>query len=246
MLIGILLLPAAAGTGIDATWANLRSLAGEWEGSFGAVKGGVTFTILSGGSVVMESMKMPPPAPDMVTMYHRDGTGLVATHYCSMGNQPRMRASEASPDGKTVRFRFADITNLAKPVHPMLRRQPFDRLSGRISPPDLFEQFHLVPPVHPGIMPSGPVQVGQIRRSKWAKSDARTHRGLQRCITTQWWDQYQTEERRVAYVATTRARRAFILCVHQATYDALRNHQPAFFASFQQEPTPPQAPNAEQ
>jgi hypothetical protein len=64
---------------------------------------------------VMESMKMPPPAPDMVTMYHRDGTGLVATHYCSMGNQPRMRASEASPDGKTIQFRFADITNLAKP-----------------------------------------------------------------------------------------------------------------------------------
>jgi hypothetical protein len=115
MLIAVLLLPAAAGTGIDATWANLRSLAGEWEGTFGAMKGGVTYTILSGGSVVMESMKMPPPAPDMVTMYHRDGTGLVATHYCSMGNQPRMRASVASPDGKTVQFRFADITNLAKP-----------------------------------------------------------------------------------------------------------------------------------
>ena len=115
MLIAVLLLPAAAGTGIDATWANLRSLAGEWEGTFGTMKGGVTYTIVSGGHAVMESMKMPPPAPDMVTMYHRDGTGLVATHYCSMGNQPRMRAIEASPDGKTVRFRFADITNLAKP-----------------------------------------------------------------------------------------------------------------------------------
>jgi hypothetical protein len=49
----------------------------------------------------------------MVTMYHRDGAGLVATHYCSMGNQPRMRAADG--DAKTIRFRFADITNLAKP-----------------------------------------------------------------------------------------------------------------------------------
>jgi hypothetical protein len=63
----------------------------------------------------MESMKMPAPEPDMVTVYHRDGTGLVATHYCSLGNQPRMRAAEASADGKTIRFRFADITNLSKP-----------------------------------------------------------------------------------------------------------------------------------
>jgi DNA helicase-2/ATP-dependent DNA helicase PcrA len=63
------------------------------------------------------------------------------------------------------------------------------------------------------------------------------NRGLQRCITTQWWDQHQTEEQRVAYVATTRAKRAYILCVHQTTYDALRNQQPAFFASFQQAST---------
>lgn len=46
-------------------------------------------------------------------MYHRDGAGLVATHYCSIGNQPRMRAADA--DAKTIRFRFADITNLASP-----------------------------------------------------------------------------------------------------------------------------------
>jgi hypothetical protein len=51
----------------------------------------------------------------MVTIYHRDGGALVATHYCSMGNQPRMRATEVPADGKTIRFRFADITNLAKP-----------------------------------------------------------------------------------------------------------------------------------
>jgi len=63
------------------------------------------------------------------------------------------------------------------------------------------------------------------------------NRGRQRCITTQWWNPLQTEERRVAYVATTRAKRVFILCVHQATHDALRTQQQAFFASFH----PPEA-----
>ncbi len=115
MVTVCLLLPAAAGTGVDAAWANLKALAGEWEGTLGPNKANVIYTIVSGGSVVMESMKMPAPEPDMVTMYHRDGAGLVATHYCSMGNQPRMRAAEGAADAKSIRFRFADITNLSKP-----------------------------------------------------------------------------------------------------------------------------------
>jgi hypothetical protein len=114
MLTGGLLL-SAADTGVDAAWAQLKSLAGDWEGEEGGVKGSITYTIVSGGSAVLESMKMPAPQPDMVTVYHRDGKGLMATHYCSIGNQPRMRADEASADKKTIRFRFADITNLSKP-----------------------------------------------------------------------------------------------------------------------------------
>jgi hypothetical protein len=111
LLAGLAIVPLAAGEGTDAAWKNLQSLDGEWQGADG--KTGVTYAVVSGGSTVMERMKMPSPQPDMVTMYHRDGAGLVATHYCSMGNQPRMRAPEA--DAKTIRFRFADITNLAKP-----------------------------------------------------------------------------------------------------------------------------------
>jgi hypothetical protein len=109
LIVGLGIAPLAAADGVDAAWKSLQSLEGEWQGG----KAGVTYTIVSGGSVVMERMKMPAPQPDMVTMYHRDGTGLVATHYCSLGNQPRMRAPVA--DAKTIRFRFADITNLAKP-----------------------------------------------------------------------------------------------------------------------------------
>jgi hypothetical protein len=30
----------------------------------------------------METLKPPAPAPEMITLDHRDGDSLVATHYC--------------------------------------------------------------------------------------------------------------------------------------------------------------------
>jgi hypothetical protein len=36
------------------------------------------------------------------------------THYCSVGNQPRMQAS-VSPDGKIITFTYVDATNLSSP-----------------------------------------------------------------------------------------------------------------------------------
>jgi hypothetical protein len=117
LVVGFLILPALAADGVDSGWKSLQSLAGEWQGPSG--KFGVSYSVVSGGSVVMERMIMPAPEPEMITMYHRDGNALVATHYCSMGNQPRMRAPEA--DGKTIRFRFVDITNLKGPEQGHIR-----------------------------------------------------------------------------------------------------------------------------
>ena len=51
---------------------------------------------------------------DMVSMFNMGGNRLLLTHYCSIGNQPRMEAS-ASPDGKTITFNYVDATNLAAP-----------------------------------------------------------------------------------------------------------------------------------
>jgi len=113
LLLVSLLIPATAlaGPGDDA-WKQLLSLAGKWQGTEAGHTATLTYTVISGGHALLESMSMPAPAPDMVTVYHRDGDSLVATHYCSIGNQPRMRTESNPAATQPLRFRFVDITNL--------------------------------------------------------------------------------------------------------------------------------------
>jgi hypothetical protein len=98
---------------------RLKALAGEWEGT--AHEGGgkpiqtrATFKVVSAGSAVM-LMTDPGTPHEMVTMFHRDGDALLATHYCAAMNQPRMKARTGSPPG-TLAFDFLDGTNLGP--HP--------------------------------------------------------------------------------------------------------------------------------
>ena len=72
---------------------------------------------ISAGTAVMETL-FPGTEHEMRSVYFMDGGDLVLTHYCAMGNQPRMRLSPASTDRALV-FEFAGGTNLdpAKDVH---------------------------------------------------------------------------------------------------------------------------------
>ncbi len=112
-ILGLLLCAALAGSAFasDAAdaFANLQKLAGTWEGSAGGDKTDtISYAVIANGSVVMESEH----TYGMVTMYHLDNDRLMMTHYCAAKNQPRMVA-EVAPDGKTIRFKFLDATNLA-------------------------------------------------------------------------------------------------------------------------------------
>jgi hypothetical protein len=95
-------------------WQKLTSLAGEWEGSM--EEGGakqptqVEVRVTGGGSAVMHVMGKGGPY-EMVTMFHPDGSRLLATHYCAAHNQPRMAMVKA-PAPNQLAFEFVDGTNI--------------------------------------------------------------------------------------------------------------------------------------
>jgi hypothetical protein len=68
------------------------------------------YKVVSAGSVVQETL-FPGTPHEMVTMYYQEGPDLILTHYCAMGNQPRMRA-EPPTDASKLEFKFAGGSNI--------------------------------------------------------------------------------------------------------------------------------------
>jgi hypothetical protein len=92
----------------------LKKLAGDWVAV--GKDGKPTTTVISSirvtsaGTAVQETL-FPGSDHEMVTMYHLDGADLILTHYCMLGNQPRMRA-EPGKDVNKIAFKFVSGTNL--------------------------------------------------------------------------------------------------------------------------------------
>lgn len=120
LVIGAVVAVAAeAGAGeskTNASWERLKSLQGDWEGSYGTEKAPtrVTYRLVSSGTALMETMQAPD-STEMITVYHPDGKRILMTHYCSENNQPRMRSMGLSQDGKRLAFSFLDGEQPARP-----------------------------------------------------------------------------------------------------------------------------------
>jgi hypothetical protein len=73
--------------------------------------------VTAGGSAVHET-NFPGTPMEMVSVYHLDKGELVMTHYCILGNQPRMKADPKAPANQ-IKWVFAGGTNLdpAKDAH---------------------------------------------------------------------------------------------------------------------------------
>jgi len=104
-----------AGAGPDpGGLEKLKTLVGEWEGKNREGESShASYEIASDGSAVVEKLGSGT-MHSMVTVYHKDGDRLMLTHYCGVGNQPRMRSEKASEPG-VLRFAFVDATNLQSP-----------------------------------------------------------------------------------------------------------------------------------
>ena len=73
---------------------RMKQLVGSWEGTMDMGKGPEKITagykLTSGGSAIVETVFEGAPT-EMVTVYHDDhDRKLTMTHYCMLGNQPKM------------------------------------------------------------------------------------------------------------------------------------------------------------
>lgn len=93
----------------NALLEQLKPLAGTWEGNAFGKTIRTNFSVGSGGSTVVENLG-PGSEESMLNVIHADGDGLLYTHYCAGGNQPRFKATKF--DGNSITFKFHDGTNL--------------------------------------------------------------------------------------------------------------------------------------
>ncbi|MGE5127219.1 MAG: hypothetical protein ACM3PV_13085 [Betaproteobacteria bacterium] len=105
---------AAGGIEPKAAFERLKSLAGTWQGAAGhgqpTETATVTYRVASGGSVVQETL-FPGTPHEMISMYHLADGQLLMTHYCAMGNQPRMKLDLAASTPERLVFAFDGGTN---------------------------------------------------------------------------------------------------------------------------------------
>jgi hypothetical protein len=105
------------------SFEKLKSLAGSWEGratsnepGFSADSVRVSLRVTSMGNALLHEMTAPGQKEDPISMLYLDGDRLLLTHYCDMGNRPRMEGKMA-PDGKMLKFDFVDVAGDIKPGH---------------------------------------------------------------------------------------------------------------------------------
>jgi hypothetical protein len=99
--------PAGAGA---AAFDQLKALVGAWRGQRpDGREVGVTYRLSAGDSVLVETWNLGP-GRESLTVYHMDGSTLMATHFCPQGNQPRLRMTRAA--GSRFDFTFHDGTDI--------------------------------------------------------------------------------------------------------------------------------------
>lgn len=101
VLLGLVLSPLAARSGEypkgavthSKDFEKMKELVGVWEGKTDMGKGmeavRATYELTSAGNAIIERLFVGLPH-EMVTVYYDYDGRLTMTHYCSLGNQPRM------------------------------------------------------------------------------------------------------------------------------------------------------------
>lgn len=98
----------------NANFEKMKKLVGTWVQA--DEEGQATDTVVSvikltaGGSAIHETL-FPGQPQEMISVYTVEGSDLVMTHYCVLGNQPRLIADPKSAANQ-IKFDFAGGANL--------------------------------------------------------------------------------------------------------------------------------------
>ena len=110
--------PAKATDGFD----RLKILVGDWEATG---EDGKPFTsnirLVSNNTALQETFQTPHD-DQMITMYSSNGSRVALTHYCSMGNQPRMESPVVNGATDEFVFSFTGGSNLPTPDSAHMHR----------------------------------------------------------------------------------------------------------------------------
>jgi len=120
--------PAAAADA-KAGFERMAALQGEWVGDGPPDVPGemsVTYKLTGGGSTVVETL-FPGRPQEMVTVYTVEDGALMLTHYCMLGNQPRMRAEPL--DDNVLAFHFVGGANIDPQHDPHMHDAVFEFVS---------------------------------------------------------------------------------------------------------------------
>jgi hypothetical protein len=106
-------LAAHAAVTPEQAFGAIKSLKGDWHGP-AAMKGmppsHSVFRVTAGGSAVEETI-FPGSQMEMLSVYHMDKGNLLMTHYCAIGNQPRMKLNAKKSTPQELVFEFDGGTN---------------------------------------------------------------------------------------------------------------------------------------
>ena len=100
---------ADAAPDAKAAFERMKTLVGAWQGSHTKPDGPameVDYRLTSNGTALVERL-FAGTTHEMTSVYHLEGSDLVITHYCAMGNQPRMKLVAGGKDGD-LRFDFVE------------------------------------------------------------------------------------------------------------------------------------------
>jgi len=98
----------------NPAYDKMITLVGSWQGTVSEngkpLDTHARFKLVSDGSALASWLDEDTPH-EMITMFHMNGSNLMATHYCAAHNQPRMVLMTGDDPNRLV-FKFKDGTNI--------------------------------------------------------------------------------------------------------------------------------------